>query len=149
MKRILYFAFMLYSCGAAAFDGTPTFSKTVAGVGHTLTLSHWTLNTKGIPSFEYVYVQHTTSCQFRLAGRVDGITEERDGKTMLEVYNPQNDDGGAATQVIMFFDDTVTITLPYQGHLRDVGISGTLTAAQRAQVCTRPKNNKLSIELRK
>jgi len=140
---------MLYSCGAAAFDGTPTFSKKFAGVGHTLTLSRWTLDTKGNPSFDYVYQQHTTSCHFRLAGRVDGITEERDGKTMLEVYNPQNNDGGAATQVVMFFDDTVTITLPYKGDLRTVGISGTLTPAQSAQVCTSTKNNKLSIELRK
>jgi hypothetical protein len=149
MKRTLYFALMVYSCSAAAFDGMPKFSKTVAGVGHTLTLSNWTLDTRGIPSFDYVYQQHTTSCQFQLAGRVDGITEERDGKTMLEVYNPQNDDGSAATQVTMFFDDTVTITLPYKGRPRDVGISGTLTPAQRAQVCTRTKDNKLSVEFRK
>lgn len=149
MKRTLYFALMLYSCAAVAFDGTPSFSKTVAGVAHTLTLSHWTLDAKGIPSFDYVYQQHTTSCQFRLAGRVDAITEERDGKTMVEVYNPQNDDGSAATQVLMFYDDTVTITLPYKGPLRDVGVSGTLTPAQRAQICTGTKNNKLSIEFRK
>ncbi|KGF78882.1 hypothetical protein IA69_27630 [Massilia sp. JS1662] len=104
---------------------------------------------KGVPSFDYVYQQHTTSCQFRLAGHVDGITEERDGKTMLEVYNPQKDDGSPATPVVMFYDDTVTITLPYKGQLRDVGISGTLTPAQRAQVCARTKDNKLSIEFRK
>lgn len=140
---------MLYCCSASAFDGTPAFSKTTAGIDHALTLSHWTLDAKGIPSFDYVYQQHSGTCQFRLSGHVNGITEERDGKTQLEVYNPQTDDGSAAPQLVMFYDDTVTITLPYKGTLRDVGIDGTLAEAQRTQVCTRKKDKKLSIEFRK
>lgn len=140
---------LLHCCSAAAFDGAPTFSKTRAGVEHTLTLSHWALDAQGIPSFDYVYQQHAGTCQFRLAGRAEGITVERDGKTALEVYNPQSDDGSAAPQVVMFYDDTVTITLPYKGSLRDVGLDGTLPAAQRSQVCTKTKDKKLSIEFRR
>jgi hypothetical protein len=49
---------------------------------------------------------------------------DRGGKAMLEVYNPQNNDGSAAPQVVMFYDDTVTITLPYKGESVARGAAG-------------------------
>ena len=149
MKKTLFYTLLLCCSLVHAFDGAPAFSTKAGGAEHTLTLSHWIRDSRGIPSFDYVYEQRAGTCRFRLAGHVVAVTGERDGKAELEVYNPQNDDGSEAPQVVAFYDDAVTVTLPYKGRLRDVDLTGTLTAAQRTQVCTKGRDKKLSVDFRK
>ena len=67
----------------------------------------------------------------------------------MEVYNPQNDDGSEAPPIAMFYDDTVSMTLPYKGSLREIGLAGTLTPAQRARTCAKGHDEKLSVDFHK
>lgn len=151
MKKISFYFYLLLLCGGPvqAFDGAPSFSTRAGGAEHTLTLSHWVRDNRGMPSFDYLYQQRAGACRFQLAGHVIAITGERDGKAELEVYNPQNDDGSEAPPVTMFYDDRVSMTLPYKGKIHEVGLSGTLTTALLAQVCTKRHDKKLSVDFRK
>jgi hypothetical protein len=149
MKTTLFCAILLSTGLARAFDGAPTFTTKTGHVEHTLALSHWQVDARGVPSFDYVYQQRAGACRFQLAGHLIAITGERDGKAELEVYNPQNDDGSEAPPVTMFYDDSVSMTLPYKGKVHEVGLSGTLTTAQLAQVCTKRHDKKLSVDFHK
>lgn len=144
MKKTLLYTLLLCSGLAQAFDGAPVFTTRDDGAEHTLTLSHWTHDRQGIPSFDYVYVQRRGTCQFRLAGHLSGITVQNHGKTELEVYNGERADG-TESQTVMFDDGTVTVNLPYKGKLRDVGLNAMLKADQRKQLCTRKHEETLTV----
>jgi len=145
MKKTLFYALLLCSGMTQAFEGSPVFTTRANGAEHTLTLSRWTQGADGTPSFDYTYVQRAGSCEFRLAGHVTGITVQNNGKAELEVYNPERADGTEAPQVVMFDDATLSLTLPYKGALRHAGIAADMTPAQRKQLCTTKRGEKLFV----
>jgi hypothetical protein len=147
-KRILY-ALMFCTGLAQAFPGTPTFTTRIAGVEHTLALSHWQVNGKGVPSFDYVYEQRAATCHFRLAGHAIGLTEEVNGKVELVVFNPQDDKGHEAPQVVTYGSEGVSFELPYKGPLREVGLASRLTPAQRSQACAKGDDEGLWVDFGK
>lgn len=135
MKKYLICA-ALMCCGLArAFDGAPTFVLRSGGVEHTLTISAWKQDRKGVPSFDYVYEQRAGSCHFRLSGHAVAGFDEQGGKVELEVFNPESEDGRELPQILMFYDGAVSMTLPLKGAPRQAGFRDALTAAQRNQTC--------------
>lgn len=135
-KRFLY-ALLLCSSLAQAFPGTPKFTTRIAGVEHTLVLTHWQVDRKGIPSFDYAYEQRASTCHFQLAGHAVGLTENVKGKVELVVFNPQDDQGREMPPVVTFDSTNATLSLPFKGALHKVGLVSRLTPTQRARACAK------------
>lgn len=149
MKKTLLYALLLCSGVADAFPGSPRFATKIAEVEHTLALSHWVVDGKGIPSFDYVYEQRAGTCHFRLAGHAVGVTETVDGKVELAVFNPQDDKGREMPQIVTFDSDDATLSLPYKGTLRGVGFVTRLDAGQRAHACAKGNDEGLRVHFGK
>lgn len=149
MKKFALCALLLCSGAGQAFDGTQKYVTKNAGVEHTLALSHWQVDAKGVPSFDYTYQQQAGSCRFKLEGHVVAGFEEQGGKVELEVFNPEDDNGKELPQVLMFYDDTLTMSLPLKGEPRRVGLSSTrMTEAQRAHSCGPGAKERLAVSFR-
>ena len=148
MKKIIVTVLLLCSGLGQAFEGTVAYATRSAGIEHKLALSHWRVDRKGVPSFDYAYEQRAGACTFKLAGRAVAGFDEQGGKIELEVFNPQGDDGKELPQILMFYDGEVTFTLPFKGAPRQVGFDDELTSAQRARSCGGRKA-KLSLLFRK
>lgn len=133
MNKTILCLLLLCSGASQAFDGTQQYVVKRGGVEHTLALSHWQVDRKGLPSFDYSYRQQAGACNFRLDGKVVAGFDEQGGKVELEVFNPQGDDGKELPQVLMFYDDVLTLSLSYKGAPRQVGLtSARLSAEQKA-----------------
>ncbi|NKI71267.1 hypothetical protein GN109_17730 [Collimonas pratensis] len=111
-KIILFLSFVTLSSGAYSFQGTVQISNSESGVERTIQLSKWRVDSKGVPSFNYVYGEKTASCKYEIAGRAIAGFEEDGKKVDLEVYNPQDAQGNEMAQILAFHDDSVTLTLP-------------------------------------
>ena len=149
IKKIAFCALLLCGGASQAFDGTQKYVTKSAGVEHTLALSHWQVDRKGVPSFDYSYQQQAGACSFKLEGHVVAGFEEQGGKVELEVMNPEAENGKELPQVLMFYDDTLTMSLPLKGAPRRVGLNSTrLTAAQRAHSCGAGSKERLAVSFR-
>lgn len=141
---------LLFCTGLAqAFDGAPTFATTSAGVAHMLALSHWKVDKRGVPSFDFVYEQHAGACRFRLAGHADAVTEEVHGKVEPAVYNPEDDQGRAMPQIVVFDSDDVAFSLPYKGALNKISLRSALSPALKARACDKGNDEGLTVDFRK
>lgn len=147
-KRLLY-ALLFCSGLVQAFPGAPKFVTKIAGVEHTMALSHWQVDGKGVPSFDYVYEQRAGTCYFRLAGHATGLTEEVNGKVELVVFNPQDDEGHEAPQVVTYGNDDVTFSLPYKGPLHKVNFSSSFSSMQRSHACAKGDDEGLWVDFGK
>lgn len=147
-QKALFGTLLLCSAAGQAFDGAPSFIAREGGVEHTLKLSQWKLDPKGVPSFDYVYEQQEGGCHFKLAGHAVAGFEERGGKVQLDVFNPEDGKGRALDQILMFYDDAVTMTLPLKGAPRQVSFDNELSAQQRRASCGKKKDGKVSVLFR-
>jgi len=147
-QKAVFSALLLCSAASQAFDGTPSFTTREGGVEHTLKLSQWKVDAKGLPSFDYVYEQQAGACHFKVAGHATAGFEERGGKVQLDVFNPEDGKGKELAQILMFYDDAVTMTLPLKGALRQVSFDDELTAAQQRASCGKKKDAKLAVLFR-
>nr|WP_314547714.1 hypothetical protein [uncultured Massilia sp.] len=145
MKKTLTFALLLCCSLARAFEGSPTFSTNVSGVEHTLALSHWQVDGRGVPSFDYVYEQHAGACQFRLAGHATAMFEEVGGKVELNVFNPEDEQGRELPQVVLFHGPAMSLTLPYEGKLHRVGLTTKVKPEQKERACAGRDGKRLSV----
>lgn len=146
LKKTALCLLLLSSGASQAFDGTLKFVTRSEGVEHTLLISHWQVDRKGVPSFDYAYRQQAGSCQFKLDGHVVADVEEHGGKAELVVFNPEDDNGKELPPIVTYSDDTVSMTLPYKGAPRQVGLSSArLTPAQHAHSCGPHRDDRLSV----
>ncbi len=147
-NKVIFAALLLCSSLSQAFDGAPSFTVKRAGVDHTLKLSQWKVDGKGVPSFDYVYEQQAGACHFKVAGHAIAGFEERAGKVVLDVFNPEDGKGKAMPQILMFYDEAVTLTLPLKGALGQVSFDDELTDAQLRGSCGKKPDAKLSVLFR-
>ncbi|MYM94005.1 hypothetical protein [Duganella vulcania] len=147
-NKVIFAALLLCSSLSQAFDGAPSFTAKRAGIEHTLKLSQWKVDGKGVPSFDYVYEQQAAGCRLKVVGRATAGFEEKGGKVVLDVFNPEDGKGKALPQILMFYDDTVTLTLPLKGTLQQVSFDDELTDAQLRGSCGKKSDAKLSVLFR-
>jgi len=145
MRTLILCALALCASAAQAFDGESRFKLNAAGVEHSLQVSAYKVDKKGVPSFDYVYEQHAGACHFSLSGHAVAGFEENKGKVELEIFNPQGDDGKALPQILVYYDDAATFTLPYKGALKQVSFDGTLSAEQLKRSCGKKNSEQLSL----
>lgn len=145
MRILILCALALCAIAAQAFDGKSRFSLNAAGVEHSLHVSQYKVDKKGIPSFDYVYEQKAGNCRFSMAGRAVAGFEESHGKVVLEIFNPQGDDGRELPQILVYYDDAATFTLPYKGELKQVSFDGNLSPEQLKRSCGRKSSEHLSL----
>ncbi|MQA40801.1 hypothetical protein [Rugamonas aquatica] len=147
-NKVLFAALLLCSSLSQAFDGAPSFTTKRAGVEHTLKLSQWKVDAKGVPSFDYVYEQQAGACRFKVAGHAIAGFEEKGGKAVLEVFNPEDGKGKAMPPILMFYDEAVTLVLPLKGALQQVSFDDELSDAQLRGSCGKKTDAKLSVLFR-
>ncbi|AMP17376.1 hypothetical protein [Collimonas pratensis] len=140
---IIFILLMAASSIAFAFQGTMQFINTKSGVEQTIQLSKWSVDSRGVPSFDYAYSQKTASCKYEMSGRAIAGFEEDGKKVDLEIYNPQDAQGNEMEQILAFHDDSVTLTLPVkeknQGKL--VTFEAALAADARRKSCVKNAEN--------
>ncbi|MQA19867.1 hypothetical protein [Rugamonas rivuli] len=147
-NKVMFAALLLCSSLGQAFDGAPSFSTKRAGVEHTLKLSRWKVNAKGVPSFDYVYEQQAGACRFKVAGHAIAGFDESGGEVVLDVFNPEDGKGKAMPQILVFYDEAVTMVLPLKGAVREVSFDDELSDAQLRSSCGKKANAKLSVMFR-
>lgn len=128
-----------------ATDAEPRFKLHSGGVEHSLRVSQYKVDNKGVPSFDYVYEQKAGSCRFSVTGHAVAGFDESRGKVELEVFNLQDDDGKALPQVLVYYDDASTFTLPYNGALKQVSFDRTLSPEQLESSCGSKESAQLSL----
>jgi hypothetical protein len=131
----------------AAGGASSAFTLQKDGVEHTLQLSARKVDGKGVPSFDYVYEQHAGACRFSLTGHAVAGFQEKGGKVELDVFNPEDAQGRELPQILAFYDNAVTMTLPLKGALRQVTFNDQLNAEQQRASCGK-KEAKLSLLFR-
>jgi len=132
--------------GEQAFDGDVKFvTADKDGLTHTLVLSQWKKDGRGVPSFEYVYEQRAGTCLFRLAGHATAGFQEEGGVLTFDVFNPEDEHGKELPQILMFYDGGVHFSLPYKGPLREVGLIDKLKPDELASTCGSKASRRLSV----
>lgn len=148
-NKVIFAALLLCSSLGQAFDGAPSYTVKRGAVEHTLKLSQWKVDGKGVPSFDYVYEQQAGACHFKVAGHAIAGFEENGGKVELDVFNPEDGKGKAMPQILIFYDDAVALTLPYKGAPVQVSFDDELTDAQLRGSCGKKADAKLSVLFRR
>jgi len=129
------------------FEGAPRFAAGVAGVAHTLVISRWQVDRKGVPSFDYKYEQRAGGCRFQISGHAVGVFDIVKGKVELVVFNPEDETGAERPAIVVFEDGAATLTLRADGSLREVRLSSPVPQLQRERVCAKGDQDGLSITL--
>jgi hypothetical protein len=145
MRTLIFCALALCANTSRAFDGESRFKLNTAGIEHSLQVSQYKVDKKGVPSFDYVYEQRAGNCRFTLSGHAVAGFDENKGKVELEIFNPQGDDGRALPQILVYYDDGATFTLPYKGKLKQVSFDGTLTPEQMKRSCGKKDSEQFSL----
>ena len=68
-KNIILLAILCSSALAQAFPGTVNLSKKDGAVTRTLSMSKWSVDKRGVPSFDYRYKQIGAKCEYERQGR--------------------------------------------------------------------------------
>lgn len=149
MKSIVLSALLLCAASAQAFDGEVKFTTTEkGGLTHTLVLSQWKKDGRGVPSFDYAYEQRAGTCRFSLAGRATAGFEEEGGVLTFDIFNPQ-DEHGKELQILMYYDGGVIFSLPYKGPVREVGLVRKLKPDELASTCGSKDTKKLRVDFKR
>lgn len=150
MKKLVLGALILCATSAQAFDGELKFATTTKdGLAHTLVLSQWKKDGKGVPSFDYAYEQRAGSCSFRLAGHAIAGFEENGGTVTLDVANPEDEKGRELPQILIFHDHGVVFSLPLEGPVRKVSLIHKLKPDALASTCGSKESNRLSVSFQR
>jgi hypothetical protein len=135
IKKLVLCALAMCSGSGQAFEGAPKLITKASGIEQVLTLNHWTIDGRGVPSFDYVYEQRAGGCPVKLAGHAVAGYDEQEGKVELEVYNPEDDNGKELAQILMFYDRDVIMTLPFDGSLSEVSFDYTQDETEQQLTC--------------
>lgn len=144
MKRIVLSALLMCVASAQAFDGEVKLTTTEkGGLTHTLMLSRWKKDGKGVPSFDYTYEQRAGACRFNLAGHATAGFVEEGGVLKFDVFNPEDEHGKEQPQILMYYDGGVIFSLPEKGPVREVGLAHKLKPDELASFCGSKDTKKL------
>ena len=113
-KYLAVFTAAVLSANCYCATSPLEFSTTKMGVSYTITVTNWTVDKRDVPSFEYSYTQMDAKngvCNYSVSGKATAGFEEDGGKVILDVYNPQNDDGTEGDPILYFSDGDKTITM--------------------------------------
>lgn len=150
MKRIVLSALLLCAASAQAFDGEVKLTTTEkGGLTHTLVLSRWKKDGKGVPSFDYTYEQRAGTCRFSLAGHATAGFVEEGGVLTFDIFNPEDEHGKEVPPILMYYDGEVIFSLPYKGPVREVGLVDKLKPDVLASTCGSKASNKLRVTFQK
>lgn len=113
-KNFLFAAALCAAACAHAFPGTVNLSKTEGTVRRTLTLSKWSVDKRGVPSFDYRYRQSGPTCDYERTGRATAGFEDNGDHVELQVYSGQDEHGKEGPPLTIFYDhdDDVVLSLP-------------------------------------
>lgn len=126
LRNHLFFLLALpLAASAQGFTGSVDLSARDAAAARRLTISHWQVDKRGVPSFDYRYSQAGPGCAYERSGHaVAGFEDNGDG-VELEVYNPQDAHGKEAAPIGTFYDEAngVVFSLPVQGRAHTFWVS--------------------------
>jgi hypothetical protein len=118
IRNHLLFLFALpLATAAQGFTGTVDLSARDAAATRHLTISHWRVDKRGVPSFDYRYTQDGPGCTYRREGHAVAGYDDNGDSVELEVYNPQGADGKEGAPVGAFYDEPngVVFGMPVRG----------------------------------
>lgn len=150
-KKILPLALLLGACGAQVASAEPlVFKEQRAGVSHSLQIKNLKMDARGVPSFEYAYVQQGAGCRYAISGKAVAGFEEAGGKIELEVYNPEGPGGKETGPILAFHDGEVNFTVARKEplHPKSVSFDTMLDDAARSKNCNK-KADRLEILFKK
>lgn len=133
------------SLNVGAIESDTRFRIISGGVEHSLQVSQYQVDKKGVPYFDYVYEQRAGSCHFSVTGHAVAGFDDSKGKVELEVHNLQDDDGKALPPILVYYDDASTFTLPYKGAPQQVSFDRTLSPEQLKRSCGKQDSELLSL----
>jgi hypothetical protein len=102
---------------AQGFTGTVDLSAVDAGVTRHLAISHWRVDKRGVPSFDYRYRQDGPGCAYEREGHAIAGFDDNGDSVELEVHNPQGADGKEGAPIAAFYDEPngVVFGMPVRG----------------------------------
>ncbi|MES2740609.1 MAG: hypothetical protein V4754_06625 [Pseudomonadota bacterium] len=103
-KNIVFAAVLCVSACVQAFPGTVELTRKDGEVSRTLVLSKWSVDKRGVPSFDYRYTQSGANCAYERNGHAVAGFEDNGDSVELEVYHPQDDKGKEGPPVTFFYD---------------------------------------------
>lgn len=151
MKKIIFFwAVFSISSVSLAFQGDLQFKRTTGGVAHSAKLSNWRVDKKGVPSFDYVYEQSGPGCGYRSEGKAIAGFDEYKGKIELEIYNPEDAKGRETGQILIFYNNDISMTLQLKESMQNMSFSfvNILNKDELARSCLK-KTERLSVSFGK
>ncbi|WP_444847508.1 hypothetical protein [Duganella caerulea] len=124
-KKFLFLMVLCASAYAQAFTGTINLAKNEGAVKRTLILSKWSIDKRGVPSFDYHYSQSGPKCDYERAGRAIAGFEDAGGHVELQVYSGQDSNGKEGPAFTIFYDkdDEVVFTMPTSDKSNHVWVS--------------------------
>lgn len=90
-----------------------------------LAITHWQVDKRGVPSFDYRYSQAGPGCAYARAGHAVAGFDESGGRVELEVYNPQDANGKEGDPIGTFYDaaNGVVFSMPVQAKAKAFWVS--------------------------
>jgi len=132
--------------GEQAFDGEVKFvTAEKDGLTHTLVLSQWKKDGRGVPSFDYEYEQRAGTCRFRLTGHAIADFQEEGGVLKFDVFNPEDEHGKEMPPILTYGGNGVSFSLPEKGPVREVGLAHKLKPDELASFCGSKDTKKLRV----
>ena len=86
------------------FTGTVNLAKTEGGAKRTLALSNWSVDKRGVPSFDYRYSQSGPECAYERSGHAIAGFDDNGGEIELQVYSGEDEQGKEGPELTMFYD---------------------------------------------
>lgn len=127
LARISFFVLLALPLAAAAqgFTGAVNLAAKDAAATRQLTITHWQVDKRGVPSFDYRYTQAGTGCAYARAGHAVAGFDESGGQVELEVYNPQDATGKEGDPIGTFYDEAngVVFSMPVQAKAKAFWVS--------------------------
>lgn len=117
-NHLLFFLALPVAAAAQGFTGTVDLGAKDAAATRRLTISHWRVDKRGVPSFDYRYTQDGPGCAYRRDGHAVAGFDDNGDSVELEVYNPQGVDGKEGPPVGAFYDapNGVVFGMPVRGN---------------------------------
>lgn len=86
------------------FSGTVNLAKTAGSAKRTLALSNWSVDKRGVPSFDYLYSQSGPECAYERSGHAIAGFDDNGGEIELQVYSGEDDQGKEGPPLTLFYD---------------------------------------------